>query len=74
MVQFKEDKQKKLMLQERQGAEDLAHKLEKSEIKVDRVLATPDMMSTVGKLGKVLGPKGLMPNPKLGTVTTDLKQ
>ena len=56
------------------GTEDLAHKLEKSEIKVDRVLATPDMMSTVGKLGKVLGPKGLMPNPKLGTVTTDLKK
>ena len=56
------------------GSEDLAQKLEKSEIKVDRVIATPDMMSTVGKLGKVLGPKGLMPNPKLGTVTTDLKK
>ena len=56
------------------GAEDLAKQLEKSEIKVDRVIATPDMMSTVGKLGKVLGPKGLMPNPKLGTVTTDLKK
>ena len=56
------------------GSEDLAQKLEKSEIKVDRVLATPDMMATVGKLGKVLGPKGLMPNPKLGTVTTDLKK
>ena len=56
------------------GSEDLAQKLEKSEIKVDRVIATPDMMATVGKLGKVLGPKGLMPNPKLGTVTTDLKK
>ena len=56
------------------GSEDLAKKLEKSEIKVDRVLATPDMMATVGKLGKVLGPKGLMPNPKLGSVTTDLKK
>ena len=56
------------------GSEDLALKLEKSEIKVDRVLATPDMMATVGKLGKVLGPKGLMPNPKLGTVTKDLKK
>lgn len=56
------------------GSEDLAKQLEKSEIKVDRVLATPDMMAIVGKLGKVLGPKGLMPNPKLGTVTTDLKK
>ena len=56
------------------GSEDLAKKLEKSEIKVDRVLATPDMMATVGKLGKVLGPKGLMPNPKLGSVTLDLKK
>ena len=56
------------------GSEDLAKQLEKSEIKVDRVLATPDMMAVVGKLGKVLGPKGLMPNPKLGTVTTDLKK
>ena len=56
------------------GAEDLAQKLEKSEIKVDRVLATPDMMVLVGKLGKVLGPKGLMPNPKLGTVTQELKK
>ena len=56
------------------GAEDLAQKLEKNEIKVDRVIATPDMMSVVGKLGKILGPKGLMPNPKLGTVTTELKK
>ncbi len=56
------------------GTEDLAKQLEGSEIKVDRVLATPDMMATVGKLGKVLGPKGLMPNPKLGSVTLDLKK
>ena len=56
------------------GAEDLAQKIEKSEIKVDRVVATPDMMAVVGKLGKVLGPQGLMPNPKLGTVTADLKK
>ena len=56
------------------GSEDLAQKLEKGEIKVDRVIATPDMMSVVGKLGKILGPKGLMPNPKLGTVTTELKK
>ena len=56
------------------GSEDLAQQLQKNEIKIDRVLATPDMMATVGKLGKVLGPKGLMPNPKLGTVTTDLKK
>ena len=56
------------------GAEDLVSKFEKGEIKVDRVLATPNMMAIVGKLGKVLGPKGLMPNPKLGTVTNDLKK
>ena len=56
------------------GAEDLVQKIEKSEIKIDRVIATPDMMSIVGKLGKILGPKGLMPNPKLGTVTADLKK
>ena len=56
------------------GAEDLVQKFEKGVIKADRVLATPNMMSIVGKLGKVLGPKGLMPNPKLGSVTTDLKK
>ena len=56
------------------GSEDLVQKFEKSEIKVDRVIATPDMMAVVGKLGKILGPKGLMPNPKLGTVTKDLKK
>ena len=56
------------------GNDDLAKKLEKGEIKVDRVIATPDMMVVVGKLGKILGPKGLMPNPKLGTVTSDLKK
>ena len=56
------------------GSEDLAQQLEKSEIKVDRDIATPDMMAIVGKLGKILGPKGLMPNPKLGTVTSDLKK
>jgi large subunit ribosomal protein L1 len=56
------------------GTDDLATKIEKNEVKIDRVLATPDMMAVVGKLGKVLGPKGLMPNPKLGTVTNDIKK
>ncbi len=54
------------------GAEDLAEKIQKGEIPFDRCIATPDMMAVVGRLGKVLGPKGMMPNPKLGTVTTDV--
>ena len=54
------------------GENDLAEKIESGEIIFDRVISTPDMMGTVGKLGKVLGPRGLMPNPKLGTVTMDV--
>ena len=55
------------------GAEDLAEDMQKGNLNYDRVIATPDLMGVVGRIGKVLGPKGLMPNPKLGTVTADIK-
>ena len=54
------------------GAEDLVDQVSKGVINFDRCIATPDMMGVVGRLGKVLGPRGLMPNPKLGTVTQDV--
>ena len=54
------------------GAEDLMEEMQAGKLDYDRVIATPDMMGVVGRLGKVLGPKGLMPNPKLGTVTMDV--
>lgn len=54
------------------GGDDLAKKIQEGWLEFDRVIATPDMMGVVGRLGKVLGPRGLMPNPKLGTVTMDV--
>lgn len=56
------------------GADDLAAKVEGGEVNFDRVIATPDMMPVVGKLGKILGPRGMMPNPKLGSVTQDVAE
>ncbi len=55
------------------GADDLAERVQAGDIQFDRCIATPDMMGLVGRLGKILGPRGLMPNPRLGTVTMDVK-
>ena len=56
------------------GSDELVEKVENGFVDFDRCISTPDMMSKVGKLGKVLGPRNLMPNPKLGSVTNDLRQ